>query len=117
MVYTEDPDIVILELSLRDISGLDVLRRIRSFSSVPVIILSVHHEETIMTTALDIGADDYVMKPFRLAELEARIESKLRWYNYIDKSENRAGYYGQVYAEGGGIPKREPSEGEPTATC
>lgn len=89
MAFTEDPDIVILEVGLRDIRGLEVLRRIRSFSSVPVIVLSVHHEETIMTTALDLGADDYVMKPFRLAELEARIESKLRRYTHRQQSENR----------------------------
>ncbi|UWG96589.1 response regulator [Dehalobacter sp. DCM] len=72
------PDLVILDLSLPDIDGLEVLRRIREWSSVPVIILSAKDLERDKVVALNNGADDYVSKPFGMGELVARIGVALR---------------------------------------
>lgn len=67
------PDAVVLDLGLPDLSGLDVLRRLREWSEVPVLILSVRDGEADKVAALDAGADDYVTKPFSTAELLARL--------------------------------------------
>ncbi len=72
------PDLVVLDLGLPDMDGLEVCRRIRAFSQVPVIVLSATALEDRKVAALDGGADDYVTKPFGMAELEARIRSALR---------------------------------------
>lgn len=72
------PDLVILDLGLPDIDGMEVLRRVRSHSSVPVIILSAREREADKVLALDNGADDYVTKPFGVGELMARVRSTLR---------------------------------------
>ncbi|HHY66956.1 MAG TPA: response regulator [Alicyclobacillus sp.] len=72
------PDLVILDLGLPDMSGTEVLRAIREWSSVPVIILSVREQEEEKIRALDAGADDYVTKPFGMGELLARIRVALR---------------------------------------
>jgi len=72
------PDIVVLDLGLPDIDGQTVCRRIRQWSEVPIIILSASGSEDRKVAALDGGADDYVTKPFGMAELEARIRSALR---------------------------------------
>jgi two-component system response regulator RegX3 len=71
-------DIVLLDLMLPKMSGLDVCRQIRSFSEVPIIIVSAKGEEVDMVLMLEIGADDYVTKPYRLRELVARIRAVLR---------------------------------------
>ena len=73
-----DIEIVILDLGLPDISGLDVLQQIRDTSNLPVVILSGHGEEIDRVVGLEMGADDYVVKPFSARELEARIHSVLR---------------------------------------
>ena len=78
LVETETPDIVILDLGLPDIDGLDVLKSIRLFSSVPIVILTVRGEERDVTRGLDYGANDYVAKPFRKSELLARLKAQLR---------------------------------------
>jgi two-component system KDP operon response regulator KdpE len=78
MVENEAPDIVILDLGLPDMSGFDVLRQIRLFSSVPVVILTVKGEEADMVKGLEWGADEYVVKPFRQLELLARLKVQLR---------------------------------------
>ena len=78
LVETENPDLVILDLGLPDISGFDVLRQIRLFSSVPVVILTVKSDEADMVKGLEWGADDYVVKPFRQLELLARLKVQLR---------------------------------------
>jgi two-component system, OmpR family, KDP operon response regulator KdpE len=67
------PDIVILDLGLPDLDGVTVLRRLREWSHVPVIVLSVRDRDDDKTTALDQGADDYVTKPFSTGELLARL--------------------------------------------
>src|SRR6202167_1350632 len=71
-------DIVLLDLMLPKLSGLDVCRSIRATSSVPIIVVSAKGEEVDMVLMLEIGADDYVTKPYRLRELVARIRAVLR---------------------------------------
>ncbi len=78
LVGSESPDITILDLGLPDINGFEVLRQIRSFSDVPIIILTVMTEEDDIIKGLEWGADDYVTKPFRKMELLARIKTILR---------------------------------------
>jgi two-component system KDP operon response regulator KdpE len=70
--------VVVLDLGLPDLDGLEVVRRIRSWSEVPVIVLSATDLEDRKVAALDAGANDYVTKPFGMAELEARIRTALR---------------------------------------
>src|SRR5438270_495891 len=72
------PDIVILDLGLPDMDGKEVLKRVRRFSKVPVIVLSARDAETEKIDALDAGADDYVEKPFAIGELLARLRVALR---------------------------------------
>src|ERR1700722_18170595 len=71
-------DIVLLDLMLPKMSGLDVCRQIRASSEVPIIIVSAKGEEVDMVLMLEIGADDYVTKPYRLRELVARIRAVMR---------------------------------------
>ena len=72
------PDIIILDLGLPDMDGKDVLKQVRRFSKVPVIVLSARDAETDKIDALDAGADDYVEKPFAIGELLARLRVALR---------------------------------------
>src|SRR5258706_11430307 len=72
------PDVVLLDLGLPDLDGAEVLKRLREWSRVPVIILSVRDREDDKVAALDAGADDYVTKPFNSAELLARLRAALR---------------------------------------
>jgi len=78
MVESESPDVVILDLGLPDISGFDVLKEIRAFSTVPVLILTVRGEENDVVKGLEWGADDYMTKPFRQLELLSRIKALTR---------------------------------------
>ncbi len=78
MVATAAPDLVVLDLGLPDLDGKEVLAEIRRFSAVPVIVLSARDRETEKIAALDLGADDYVEKPFAIGELMARIRTALR---------------------------------------
>jgi two-component system KDP operon response regulator KdpE len=75
---TDKPDAVVLDLGLPDIDGLEVLKELRSRSSIPILILSVREAEETIVEALDGGADDYLTKPFRTGELLARIRALLR---------------------------------------
>jgi two-component system, OmpR family, KDP operon response regulator KdpE len=72
------PDLVILDLGLPDLDGIEVCRRIREFSQVPILVLSAYGDERRKVEALDSGADDFVTKPFGMAELEARLRVALR---------------------------------------
>ena len=72
------PEVIVLDLGLPDVDGLEVCHRVRSWSDVPIIVLSATHDEERKVAALDEGADDYVTKPFGMAELEARIRTALR---------------------------------------
>ncbi|MEE8318613.1 MAG: response regulator transcription factor [Dehalococcoidales bacterium] len=78
MTRREQPDVVILDLGLPDITGFQVLHDIRSFSDVPLILLSVRGDEIDKIKGLEMGADDYVVKPFSPGELLARIGTVLR---------------------------------------
>jgi two-component system KDP operon response regulator KdpE len=72
------PDLVVLDLNLPDIDGVEVCRRIRTWSSVPILVLSVREDESDKVSALDMGADDYLTKPFGVSELLARVRVQLR---------------------------------------
>jgi two-component system KDP operon response regulator KdpE len=72
------PDVVVLDLGLPDISGVEVIAGLRGWTQVPIIILSVHEQEADKITALDAGADDYVTKPFSMGELLARVRAASR---------------------------------------
>lgn len=73
-----EPQLVLLDLSLPSLDGLTFLRRLREWSRAPVIVLSAHDEEPVKIRALDLGADDYLTKPFSLNELLARVRVALR---------------------------------------
>jgi DNA-binding response OmpR family regulator len=78
LVRSWDPDLVILDHGLPDIDGRDVIRQIRASSRVPIIVVTGRTEETERIASLDLGADDYVMKPFSTPELMARVRAVLR---------------------------------------
>jgi two-component system, OmpR family, KDP operon response regulator KdpE len=74
----EKPDVIILDLGLPDRSGFDLIPEIRNISKVPIVVLSARHDEHSKVEALDLGADDYIGKPFGMAELMARLRAALR---------------------------------------
>jgi two-component system KDP operon response regulator KdpE len=78
VIETQRPDCIVLDLGLPDIGGLEVLRRLRSWTTTPVVILTAVDDERDKATALDLGADDYVTKPFAMAELLTRVHGALR---------------------------------------
>jgi two-component system KDP operon response regulator KdpE len=78
MLATMAPDAMILDLGLPDIDGKDVIANVRAWSQVPIIILSARDRESEKIAALDLGADDYIEKPFGIGELTARIRTALR---------------------------------------
>jgi DNA-binding response OmpR family regulator len=77
-VRSEHPDCMILDVMMPELDGIDVLRRLRQFSQIPVIMLTAKSQETDKLMGLELGADDYMVKPFSLKELEARIRAVLR---------------------------------------
>lgn len=77
-VIQNKPDLLILDLGLPDINGIEVTRRLREWSKIPIVILSVRESENDKIAALDMGADDYLTKPFGIGELMARIRVALR---------------------------------------
>ena len=77
-VVGDRPDLIILDLGLPDLNGLEVTRQLREWTRIPIIVLSVREEEATKVAALDVGADDYLTKPFGIAELMARIRVALR---------------------------------------
>jgi two-component system KDP operon response regulator KdpE len=78
MAALNPPDLIILDLGLPDIPGIVVMQRIREWSEIPIIILSVKNQEKDKITALDTGADDYLTKPFGVGELMARLRVAMR---------------------------------------
>ena len=77
-IADDSPELVVLDLGLPKVRGLDVLRQVRTDNAVPVIVLSGHSEEADRIIGLELGADDYVVKPFSPRELVARVRSVLR---------------------------------------
>jgi two-component system KDP operon response regulator KdpE len=77
-VHTWKPDLVITDVSMPQMSGVELCREIRSVSSIPIIVLSVRNQDLMKVEALDAGADDYVTKPFSIQELQARVRAQLR---------------------------------------
>ena len=78
MISSHCPDLVILDLGLPDMDGIDVLRELRSWSSLPVVVVSARSHEHDKVQALDLGADDHLTKPFGTAELLARVRTAIR---------------------------------------
>lgn len=78
LAAAEKPDVVILDLGLPDQDGIEVIRALRAWSEMPVLVLSVRNREADKVAALDAGADDYVEKPFAMGELLARLRAALR---------------------------------------
>ena len=78
LAETESPDVIILDLGLPDMDGLEVLKDVRAFSNVPIIIVTVRGDEMDKVRGLELGADDYITKPFSHMELLARIKAVLR---------------------------------------
>jgi two-component system KDP operon response regulator KdpE len=84
MAETESPDAIILDLGLPDINGMDVIKGIRKFSKVPILVLTARTEETIVVQALEAGANDYVSKPLRQMELLARVKRLIQTQEEYD---------------------------------
>ena len=89
LVEAESPDMVILDIGLPDMDGFEVLREIRRFSQVPVIMLTVRGEDTDVARGLELGADDYITKPFSHIELVARVRAVMRRIQGLPVSEER----------------------------
>ncbi len=94
-VAREKPDVVILDLGLPDRSGFAVISEIRKNSAIPIIVLSARSDERSKVEALDLGADDYIGKPFGIAELMARIRAALR-HRYQSQGETSAFVSGEL---------------------
>lgn len=87
--YGEEINIIILDLMLPKIDGIEVMRRIREKSNVPIIILSAKDDECDRIVGLSMGADDYMVKPFSVRELTARVKAQLRRYVDYNKSDKK----------------------------
>jgi two-component system, OmpR family, KDP operon response regulator KdpE len=77
-VHEWKPDLVVTDVSMPEMNGIELCREIRAVSEVPIIVLSVRNQEALKIEALDVGADDYVTKPFSIQELQARVRAQLR---------------------------------------
>ncbi len=84
---SKTPDVILLDLGLPDMDGVDVIRRIRTWSNVPIIVISARSEETDKIDALDAGADDYLTKPFSVEELLARLRVTQRRLALMEKTQ------------------------------
>jgi len=105
-VGTRKPDTVVLDLGLPDMDGIEVIQQIRSWSTVPIIVLSARTDEAEKVKALDAGADDYLTKPFGSAELLARIRAQLRRRSLAVEGSSNNGLYsfGEITVD---LPKRQ----------
>ncbi len=93
---TRKPDVAILDLGLPDADGIDFIRNVRAFSALPILVLSARTEETAKVAALDAGADDYLTKPFGVAELTARLRAMLRRGARTSENESPVVEFGDV---------------------
>ena len=78
LAAAERPDLIVLDLGLPDMTGADVCRDVRGWSTAPIVVLSARHSEHEKAELLDLGADDYVTKPFSTVEFQARVRAQLR---------------------------------------
>lgn len=78
LINSTCPDVILLDLGLPDLDGIDIIKSVRSWTSIPIIVISARTQEQEKVTALDFGADDYITKPFGTSELLARIRTALR---------------------------------------
>ena len=83
IIRSQCPDIILLDLGLPDINGFHIIREVRTWTSTPIIVISARTAEQEKVTALDLGADDYITKPFGTSELLARIRASLRHSNRL----------------------------------
>lgn len=97
LIRSQCPDIILLDLGLPDMDGDDIIREVRSWSSIPIIVISARTAEREKVIALDLGADDYITKPFGTSELLARIRASLRHSNRLRTDES---YYLRPYRHG-----------------
>jgi two-component system KDP operon response regulator KdpE len=95
-VIARHPDLVILDLGLPDMDGIEVIRQLRSWSTVPILILSARSEEVQKVKALDSGADDYLTKPFGVPEMMARIRVHLRRQSLTSEAASSVFSFGDV---------------------
>ncbi len=98
-VGSRQPDVVIVDLGLPDMDGLEVIRRIREWTPVPIVVLSARGQERDKVAALDVGADDYVSKPFGAGELLARIRVALRHAAGVARADGEAFKVGGLEVE------------------
>ena len=96
MIATVAPDMVVLDLGLPDMDGKDVLREARTFYAAPIIVLSARDREAEKIAALDLGADDYVEKPFAIGELLARLRAALRHHAGRASAATKIELYGLI---------------------
>lgn len=87
------PDLMILDLGLPDIDGVEVIRKTRTWSMVPIIVVSARTDDEDKISALDEGADDYLTKPFSVDELLARVRAALRRLNFIQSNQNNVAVF------------------------
>ena len=97
---TQNPELILLDLGLPDMDGVDVIKKIRSWSTVPITVISARSEDKDKIDALDAGADDYLTKPFSTEELLARIRGIYRRIRYI---ENNISSEQQPYFQNGSL--------------
>lgn len=84
---SHNPDIILLDLGLPDMDGVDVIHRVRSWSNIPIIVISARSEDADKIAALDAGADDYLTKPFSVDELLARLRVAQRHYTLMNQNQ------------------------------
>lgn len=88
---SHNPDVVLLDLGLPDMDGVDIIKKIRTWSTMPIIVISARSEDTDKIDALDAGADDYLTKPFSVEELLARLRVTMRRLSYVQTEAGNAG--------------------------
>ncbi len=97
-VTSHQPEVMLLDLGLPDMDGVDIIRKVRGWSSLPIIVISARSEDADKVEALDVGADDYLTKPFSVDEMLARLRVALR---RVHADQQAAGGETPVYENGG----------------